>query len=159
MNLNTLLGQGIGNMGVCFAAVCDLIVAADDTYFGLPEVKVAMAGGAAVTGMLVPDKVSRYMAYTGNYLRVQEVARYGNIHAVVRKERLMEECMVLAREITANYYKSVQYIKAGLSVTNDFHVEDKFQVERKYQHILTDDPMRDEMLNAFQEKRKPNFHS
>lgn len=145
-------------LGMVVAASCDLLVASDDAFFGTPEVKVGITGGASEVCQIVPDKLARYMAFTGNYLSAEELYPYGGIFKIVNKDELYDTALSLAREITANYYKAVQYVKEGLSQTNDFHALEKYTIECKYGHLLLDDPNRDELLRAFSEKRKPVFN-
>ncbi len=145
-------------LGLVVASSCDLLVASDDAFFGTPEIKVGITGGASEVCQIVPEKLARYMAFTGNYLSAEDLYPYGGIFKVVKKDALYETALSLAHEITANYYKAVQYVKEGMSQTNDFHALDKYTIECKYGHLLLDDPNRDELLRAFSEKRKPVFN-
>lgn len=132
--------------GTCLAAACDMIVAADDTYFSMPEVTICVVGATDAIRQLVPEKFLRYMGYTGKKIGVQEVAKYGNILKVVPREKAFEEAMETAHEITANYTKSVQCVKAAI---NELTAHDKvrdFYVDCKYTHELLKDPNRPAIL-------------
>lgn len=89
-------------LGTCFAAACDMLVAADDTYFGQPEVTICVCGGTGALRQLMPEKMMRYMALTGKKVGVEKIAQYGQIHAVVPRAQAMERAMELAHEATQN---------------------------------------------------------
>ena len=54
--------------GLVFAAACDIVIAAEDTRFGIPEVTLSIVSGSSFLSLMVPDKIVRYMALTGNCL-------------------------------------------------------------------------------------------
>ena len=132
--------------GTTMAAAADLVVAADDTYFSLPEVTVCVVGGTDAIRQFVPEKFLRYMAYTGKKIGVQKIAEYGNILKIVPRAEAFEAAMETAREITANYTKSVQCVKAAIhNLTNHDKARD-FYVDCTYTHELLHDPKREEVL-------------
>lgn len=145
-------------LGIFVASLCDFVVATEDAFFGAPEIKVGITGAASILTLFVPEKLARYMAFTGKYLSAQDLLSHGGVLSVTSREALMDECMRIAHEVTDNYTLSVQYIKAGMAITNDFHAIEKYKVENRYAHMLLDDPNREELLKAFAEKRKPRFH-
>ena len=144
--------------GTTFAAASDLIVAADDTYFGIPEVTLCVVGGTDAIRQLVPEKFLRYMAYTGKKISVQKIAEYGNILKVVPREIVFETAMGVAEEITSQYPKAVQCVKAAVQdLTNHDKARD-FYVDCTYTHELLKDPEREKALKnhytKMQEKRE-----
>lgn len=138
--------------GTTLAAAADLIVAADDTYFSLPEVTICVVGGLDAIKQLVPEKFLRYMAYTGKKIGVQKIAEYGNILKVVPREQALEAAMDTAREITANYTKSVQCVKAAIQELTNHDKARDFYVDCKYTHELLKDPARDGVLKEHYER-------
>lgn len=143
--------------GTTLAAAADFIIAADDTYFSLPEVTICVVGGTDAIYKLVPEKFLRYMAYTGKKIGVQKIAEFGNIHAVVPREQAFERAMALASEITTNYTKSVQCVKAAVQELTNHDKARDFYVDCKYTHELLKDPKREQVLKEHYEmleKRK-----
>jgi len=138
--------------GTTLAAAADLIVAADDTYFSLPEVTICVVGGTDAIRQLVPEKFLRYMAFTGKKIGVQEIAKYGNILKVVPREEALEAAMETAREITANYTKAVQCVKAAIQELTDHDKARDFYVDCVYTHQLLKDPKREDVLREHYEK-------
>lgn len=143
--------------GTTLAAAADLIVAADDTYFSLPEVTICVVGGTDAIRQLVPEKFLRYMAYTGKKIGVQKIAEYGNILKIVPRAEALNAAMDVAREITANYTKSVQCVKAAIQELTAHDKARDFYVDCTYTHQLLKDPARDGVLKehyAMLERKK-----
>ena len=137
--------------GTTLAAASDMIVAADDAYFSLPEVTICVVGGTDAIYQLVPEKYLRYMAYTGKKISVKEIAKYGNILKVVPREEAFEAAMETAREITANYTKSVQCVKAAINELTNHDKARDFYVDCTYTHQLLKDPNREQVLKEHYE--------
>ena len=72
------LGGGIGLVGNA-----DVIVAADDATFGLPEVDRGALGAATHLARLVPQHKMRAMVYTAATATAQELHHFGSVPAVV----------------------------------------------------------------------------
>lgn len=148
--IGQLQGYVMG-LGTCFAAACDMLVAADDTYFGQPEVTICVCGGTGALRQLMPEKMMRYMALTGKRVGVEKIAQYGQIHAVVPRAQAMERAMELAHEVTANYTKSVQCVKAAIRELVNRDTAKEYRIDCKQTHIMLKDPKRDEVLAAHNE--------
>ncbi len=104
------LGGGIG-----LAGASDMVVAAEDALFGLPEVKVGALGGATHLMRLVGVQKTRYCLFTGENLTAQEVASHGSIHAVLPRDRLMDCAQGIAEKIAANSPDAVRLGKEALN--------------------------------------------
>lgn len=145
--------------GLAFVTCCDFIVAADNALIGIPEANVGVIGAAGFAQMLVPDKVARYMAYTGKSFKAEEIARYGSIHRVVPVDRLLDEARALAVELTKNAPVTVQSFKMAINTYTapvDRLVE-KYNAEQSYSDRIRSHPDVKEALTAFSEKRPPKF--
>ena len=148
--IGQLQGYVMG-LGTCFAAACDLLVASDDTYFGQPEVTICVCGGTGALRQLMPEKFMRYMALTGKKVGVQKIAQFGQIHSIVPREEALNEAIRLAHEITANYTKSVQCVKAAIKELVNRDTAKEYRIDCKQTHIMLKDPKRDEVLAAHNE--------
>ena len=138
-------------LGTCLAAACDMIVASEDAYFGQPEVTICVCGGTGALRQLMPEKFMRYMALTGKKVGVQKIAEFGNIYSIVPRDQALEEAMNLARQITANYTKSVQCVKAAIKELVGRDSAKEYRIDCKQTHIMLKDPKRDEVLAAHNE--------
>jgi len=138
--------------GTTLAAASDLIVAADDAYFSLPEVTICVVGGTDAIRQLVPEKYLRYMAFTGKKISVKEIAKYGNILKIVPRAEAFHAAIGVAREITENYTKSVQCVKAAIQALTNHDKAKDFYVDCTYTHELLRDPMRETALKKHYER-------
>ena len=88
------LGAGFGLM-----AACDIMLASDNAVFGMPEIDVGLAGGAAMLTHLVGKSRTRRILFTGERITAQELYRLGVIECCLPRAALMEEALKLARTI------------------------------------------------------------
>src|SRR5262249_35501109 len=68
------LGGGIG-----LAGNADVVVASEDAYFGLPEVKQGALGAATHLARLVPQHLMRAMVYTTRNVTAAELHAFGSV--------------------------------------------------------------------------------
>jgi len=143
--------------GLAFAAVCDTIVASEKALFGIPEVKVGVVGAGGFLSMLVPPKVCRYMAYTGNNLTAEEMKQYGGVHRVVPGEKLLETALEVAKEYLRNAPLVLQAWKKALTINEANALVEKYDVEFGFSlaNMKTEDFK--EAVAAFFEKRRPIY--
>ena len=143
--------------GFCIAAVCDVLVAAEEARFGLPEIRFGMLGGLAFTPWMVPRKLGRYMSVTGNLVPARRLEEYGSVYKVVPKENLMAEAEAVAADILLAPPRALRLWKRAnqaidrLDLTNIEHITDTFIYD------MRDDADVEEAGRAFFEKRKPVY--
>ncbi|MFT7091472.1 MAG: enoyl-CoA hydratase [Candidatus Azotimanducaceae bacterium] len=90
---------------------CDLIVAANETVFGLPEVKrslVAAAGGLFRLPRAIGMATAMEMIMTGDPIPAQRAYQLGMINMVTEADNVMAEAGKLADRISANAPLAVQ---------------------------------------------------
>src|SRR5690242_14612934 len=88
------LGGGIGLVGNA-----DVIVAASDATFGLPEVDRGALGAATHLARLVPQHKMRAMVYTSATATADELHHYGSVLQVVPPDQLRDAARAVASEI------------------------------------------------------------
>jgi enoyl-CoA hydratase len=84
---------------------CELVVAAEDAAFGLPEVSrglVAAAGGMYRLPAALPRNLALELIMTAEPLDARRAYAHGLVNRLVPAERVMDEALALARRITAN---------------------------------------------------------
>ena len=98
--------EGWALAGGCeIALACDLIVAASDARFGIPEVKrslVAGAGGLLRLPRRIPPAIAMELALTGDPISAADAHRYGLVNRVSEPGAALDEAMALAARITPN---------------------------------------------------------
>ena len=84
---------------------CDLVVAADDARFGLPEVKrglFASAGGLVRLPKRVPLALATEVAITGEPIDAGRAHALGLVNRVVPSDKVVDEALALAALIAEN---------------------------------------------------------
>lgn len=84
---------------------CDLIVAAEDARFGLPEVMrglIAGAGGLFRLPRAIPPNVALELILTAEPIDARRAWQYGLVNRLARAGGAVEEAVALAAQITRN---------------------------------------------------------
>lgn len=146
------LGAGFGLM-----AACDIMLAAEEAVFGMPEIDVGLAGGAAMLRELVGRSRQRRMMYTGMKLTAAELYRLGVIEACLPREDLLPEAMRIAQEIAGKSPLGIKYAKLSCNMVELMPQKDAYRFEQNFTFELskTEDAL--EARRAQLEKRKPVF--
>ena len=147
-----VLGGGIGMSGAA-----DVLVAADDATFGVPEVdRGAMGGGAHLQRMFPVQKV-RMMYFTGEPITAAEAYRLGALEAVVPRPALRDTALGIARKIAAKSTTMIRLAKLSLTGIEDGSLEDKYLSEQQYTLKAYASADSAETRRAFVEKREAQF--
>lgn len=118
--------------GFELALACDLIVAADNTSFGLPEVKVGLvpaAGGCSKLPRVLGPALAREMILTGGKLSADEALARGLVNRVVSKGAQVAAALELAGRIGANQQSAVRAAKLCIDNAVDAWAASEFDVE------------------------------
>jgi enoyl-CoA hydratase len=144
--------------GFEIALTCDLIVAARDARFGVPEVKrglVAAAGGLLRLPRRIPRAIAMQLALTGEPMSAVDAHRFGLVNELTATGGAVDGALDLARRITPNGPLAVQITKQILDKATDWTVEEGFvEQEPLVDQILASADAR-EGSSAFAEKRLP----
>ena len=136
--------------------VCDLVVAARDAQFGLPEAKrglAAASGGLVRLPRLIPQRIAMELALTGDMVSAEKMERYGLVNALVEPGEAVAEAVRLARRIIANAPMSVAASKRVIIEQRDWATNDMFvRQEEITGPVLTSEDAR-EGAAAFAERR------
>ncbi|WP_153731790.1 enoyl-CoA hydratase-related protein [Sporosarcina obsidiansis] len=106
-------GAAVG-AGAVFAACGDIIVAAENAFFSIPEINVGVVGGAKGLSRLLPPQKVRSLALTGGRITAQEVQQYGGVEAVVPENELFETALEYAKTIADKGSLAVRKWKESL---------------------------------------------
>jgi enoyl-CoA hydratase len=151
-------GAALGS-GLCYAAVCDALVAAEEATFGLPEINVGVMGGAKHLSLLVPRMVVRYMHYTGDTLSASEMKGYGAVMQVVPRESLLQTALDLASRIAKKSPVAVRFAKQSLNNIEDMKLKEAYEFEQGLTGELSGYEDSKEAAQAFFDKREPVFRN
>lgn len=144
-----------GGIGICGAA--DIVIAAEDASFGLPEVDRGAMGGAAHLQRMFGVQKTRYLFFTGEMIGAQEAFRLGAIERVVARERLRDEALAIAAKIAAKSPAMIRIAKEALTGIEDGNLEAKYRWEQGFTLQAYMSPDSAETRRAFVEKRGARF--
>ena len=138
--------------------MADLVVAATDAQFGLPEPRrglVAAAGGVLRLAQRLPRNLAMEMALTGNPVAAPRLADLGLVNRLAEPGRALEAALALADEIVVNAPLSVQVSKQIVERSPDWPVDEAFarQADLAARAVLSEEAA--EGVAAFVEKRPP----
>jgi enoyl-CoA hydratase/carnithine racemase len=154
-----VFGFALGG-GAELALSCDLVVAADDAVFGLPEVRLGLVpagGGTQLLVRRVGRSVAKDLVLTGRRVDAVEARRLGLADRVVPRAELPAAARALAAGMAANSPTAVRLAKWAIDLGADLALEAGMEVEDQAwrRAILSDD--RREGIAAFSERREPRW--
>ncbi|MFV3075001.1 enoyl-CoA hydratase/isomerase family protein [Niveispirillum fermenti] len=152
-------GDAIG-LGMTIALFCDMSVVADDARLGDTHVKVGLVagdGGAVVWPLLVGPQRAKEFLMRGKLLRGKEAEGMGLVNYSFPKEDVLAEAHKIATEIASNPIWAVRWSKAAVNKQLKAQLNQILELSIAYESLtmLTQDYK--EAVNAFAEKRKPEF--
>lgn len=152
-------GYALGG-GCELAMMCDFIIAADNAKFGQPEITLGVMpgmGGSQRLTRFVGKSKAMDMCLTGRMMDAKEAESCGLVSRIVPANDLIEEALEAGRKI-ANFSKpSVQLTKAAVNRAFETTLQEGVLFERRLFHSLFATEDQDEGMNAFIEKREPQF--
>jgi enoyl-CoA hydratase len=153
--------SGFALGGGCELAMsCDIIIASETAQFGQPEVNLGIIPGSGGTQRLART-VGKYrameMILAGEFLGANEAARLGLVNRVVPTELLLEEARALATKIAAKPPLAIKAAKQAVLKSANTSLDNGLDYERKSFYLLLASEDRKEGMQAFLEKRKPEF--
>lgn len=152
-------GPAIG-AGLDLTCMCDIRIASEKATFAESFVKVGIVpgdGGAWLLPRVVGMSKAAEMSFTGDSLSAAEALACGLVSRVVPAERLMEEALALAGRIAANPGAGLRLTKRLLREGQHTRLESLLEMSAGFQAVAHKTAHHVEAVNAFVEKRKPDF--
>jgi crotonobetainyl-CoA hydratase len=156
-------GAAIGG-GFELALGCDIIIAAENAYFSLPEMQrgfLADAGAMQRVPRRIPYHIAVELFLTGRPMDAKEAAHWGLVNKVVPLDKLMEECHAMAAQIAEGAPLAIQACMAVLQEIEMLPLEDAMNFTKKgksgldiYERMMASEDALEGPV-AFAEKRKP----
>jgi enoyl-CoA hydratase len=138
------LGGGVG-----LAGNADIVIAAADATFGLPEVDRGALGAATHLSRLVPQQLMRAMVYTCRTVTAQQLASFGSVLDVVPPQELPAAALAVAREIAAKNPAVIRLAKQSLNGIDPVDVRRSYRYEQGFTFELNLTGVADEARQAF----------
>jgi enoyl-CoA hydratase len=152
-------GYALGG-GCELAMMCDIIIASENARFGLPEILLGVIPSAGGTQRLTRT-IGKYrtmeMILTGQQVTAQEMAAHGLVNRVVPKGEHLNASLNLAREIAAHAPIAVRQAKQAILAALETPLDEGLNIEHQNVAIVFNTEDMREGMQAFIEKRKPDF--
>jgi enoyl-CoA hydratase len=139
----------------------DIVLAAQDAKFGLPETGIGVSPGAGIT-IRLPRVVGKFIAkellITGEAISAEEAHRIGIVNKVVPTDKLLDEAMALAGRIAKRAPLAIGAAKACVNFGSEMPLDEamEYQLRESISMFHTKD-LKEGITAFFKEKREPNF--
>lgn len=148
--------------GFSLALAADIRLAVPKARFNAAFVRIGLTGGDCGTSWMLPRIVGLGLAneilLTGRFVDAEEAARIGLVNRVVPGDRLLDEALALAEEITGNSPLGVRLTKQVVQTNVDApSLEAALELENRNQALASQTEDMVEAFRAFREKRQPSF--
>ncbi len=151
-------GYALGG-GCELILMCDVVIASETAKLGLPEVNIGVIPGAGGTQRLT-HLIGKFKAMelilSGRTIDAQEALALGLVSKVVPVAEYLEDAKRVAREIASKSPVAVRAAKEAVLAALSA-LEQGLAFERKSFYLLFDTEDKKEGMQAFLEKRKPQW--
>ena len=139
---------------------CDIIIASDKARFGQPEINLGIIPGGGATQRL-PRLVgvckAKELILTGDIIKAEEAEKIGLVNRVVPGENLMAAAKEIAKKIASKSQATVRLAKDVINKGMQTSLETGLDYEREIYSLCLTLEDKEEGINAFIEKREPQF--
>lgn len=152
-------GAAVG-AGFNIALAADIIIASQTAIFSQIFTRLGLVpdlGGLHLLTRVVGLNKAKELCFTASKIDAQEALRLGIANRVVPADRLMEEAHAMAVQIAAGPPTALAMIKTLLNKSSNSTLEQMLEYESYAQTLAYTTPEHKEGVNAFREKRAPNF--
>jgi enoyl-CoA hydratase len=152
-------GYALGG-GCEIAMQCDMIIASETAQFGQPEILLGILPGAGGTQRLtkaVGKALAMEIILADRRLSAEEARQYGLVNHVYPVETYFDEALALAQKIASLSQVAIRLAKSAVNKSFELSLREGVDYEKRnfYLAFATED--RVEGMNAFIEKRKPEW--
>ena len=152
-------GYALGG-GCELAMMCDFIICSDTAKFGQPEINLGVVAGIGGTQRLtrfVGKSKSMEMHLTGRMMDADEAERSGLVSRVVPAKDLLADAKATAAKIAEKSMITSMVVKESVNRAYETTLREGLLFERRVFHSLFASEDQTEGMNAFSEKREPQF--
>jgi len=146
--------------GASLALACDIVIAARSASFLQAFVNIGLVPDSGSTWFL-PQRIGHAramaLAMLGERLSAEQAAQWGLIWKCVDDEALDAEVETLAGRLATMPTRALAAIKQSINAAQANSLDRQLDLERDLQHVLGQSHDYSEGVNAFLEKRRPEF--
>ncbi|MBL8302859.1 MAG: enoyl-CoA hydratase/isomerase family protein [Ideonella sp.] len=152
-------GVALGG-GLELALCADVRLCAPHAKLGLPEARIGAlpaAGGTQRLPRIVGPAWAKQLMLTCDHIDAELALRIGLVTQVVPAPELLDAALDMAGRMAANAPLSLRYIKQAIDLGQQVGIEAGLEYERFAAAIVVSSEDRREGMQAFVDKRPPNF--
>jgi enoyl-CoA hydratase len=152
-------GYALGG-GCELAMACDMIFAADNAKFGLPEITLGVIpgmGGSQRLTRAVGKSKAMELCLTGRMMDAVEAERSGLVARVIPVDQLLEHALNTADAIANMSLLTATMVKEAVNRSYEVTLTEGIRFERRMFHSAFAMEAHAEGMAAFREKRPPKF--
>ena len=152
-------GHAIG-LGLDLATLCDIRITVPEAKFASSFIKLGLVpgdGGAWVLPRAVGLARAAEMIYTGDMIDAKEARDAGIVSRIVDAEELLSVANEIANKITVNPPRALRMTKRLLRDGQQRRLADVLELSAAFQAMCHETGDHKEAVNAFIEKRTPEF--
>jgi len=159
MSIANVNGYALGG-GFEIALACDFIFASENARFGFPEVKLGIIpgfGGNVRISRRVGLHIAKELVLSGRIFDSNQAKTFGFINGIISSEKMEQEVFSFIEQLSENSFHAMLTAKSlhNRLFYSDINLLLKDELMNCSQCFNAKD--RTEGMNAFIEKRKPNF--
>ena len=153
--------SGFALGGGCeLALLCDMIVASETAEFGQPEITLGIipgGGGTQRLARVIGKQRTMELVLTGRRIDAQEAMRLGFVNRVASRRTWLADTIELAQTVARRPPLAVKLAKQAVLAADEMPLAAGLAHERRLYELAMATEDRVEGMQAFLEKRRPNF--
>ena len=152
-------GWALGG-GCEFVLSCDMVIASESAKFGQPEITIGIipgAGGTQRLARLIGKNLTMEMVNNNRTLSAAEALQFGLANRVVPVEGYLDAAVAFAEEIASRAPMAVRMAKDSVNAAFETTLTEGLKAEKRNFYPLFSTEDQKEGMQAFIEKRKPNW--
>jgi enoyl-CoA hydratase len=142
-----------GGIGICGAS--DVVIAADDAYFSLPEIDRGAMGGASHLSRMLPLHKVRALFLTGGRCSAEEAYRLGAVEKLVPRAELLQAAREFCAVIASKSRRALVLAKESLNGIEPRDVDLSYRFEQGFTLEMYMSPDSQKSRDAFVEGKAP----
>src|SRR6476469_8716495 len=146
--------------GANIAIACDIVVASSNASFIQAFSKIGLipdSGGTFFLPRLIGWQKASALMMLGEKVSAEEAERIGMIYKYFAAENFVQETMKIASQMAAMPTKAFYYTRQALNASLENTLEEQLKEEDRLQQKAADTFDFNEGVEAFVQKRQPNF--
>ncbi|WP_240376939.1 enoyl-CoA hydratase/isomerase family protein [Bacillus piscicola] len=152
-------GYALGG-GCELMTACDIRIASDTAKMGQPEINLGIlpaGGGTQQLTKLVGLAKAKELILTGKVITAEEALTIGLVNDVVPQEDVLETAIDMAKTLAAKPPVAVKLAKIALNESTTADLNSGMALEKALQAVLFGTKDKQEGVDAFLNKKTPNF--